>query len=241
MSSLQGFCLRSRRDRKRLGNKADVSLQASSPGRSGSLLPFLPTTSVPQRVSSQARLMQRPSSGKRGWGDTYVVCVNFSILRIKPCPCWYLTHLHVCRRFILSFVTVSKPCRLSELYPNIACIQALYSQVRWTWHFVQSTRRASNKSEGRKDLHSSRIRFTWLIKHTLCRLTLTGPRCRFDKLCAQWKKLIEMKKSMVKIMQLATLNPPHPIFPVECSNYVSFLINVFLNHTVYVTKRYIIT
>ena len=142
MSSPQGFCLRSRRDRKRLGNKADVSLQASSPGCSGSLLPFLPTTSVPQRARSQARLMQRPSSGKRGWGDTYVISLNFSILRIKPCSCWYLTHLHVCRRFILSFVTVSKLCRLSELYPNIACIQALYKPSEVNLHFVQSTRRA---------------------------------------------------------------------------------------------------
>lgn len=69
----------------------------------------------------------RPSWGVGGEGETYVPCLNFK----HGCfTIWgvghvlvgiYLTHLHVISpHFIYSCVVVSRPCRLSELYPNRA-------------------------------------------------------------------------------------------------------------------------
>ena len=46
---------------------------------------------------------------------------SFHVLRNKPCPCRYLTDIHVvCGFFILSWVVVSRPCHLLEFYPNKA-------------------------------------------------------------------------------------------------------------------------
>ena len=40
-------------------------------------------------------------------------------LKSRPCPCWYLTDIYVvCHHSLQSFVSVSRPCCLSEFYPN---------------------------------------------------------------------------------------------------------------------------
>ena len=62
-----------------------------------------------------------------GWGKGYVCPWSefqiglFHVLKNVAVVTPYLTHLYViCRLFILSYVTGSSPCHLSEFYPNMA-------------------------------------------------------------------------------------------------------------------------